>query len=271
MQNSTPENGNQGQSAAQPNQAPAAASGGLQSAVQQQADNLGNAAKEQVANVGQQAQAQMQNLGQVGMNQVENLGKAGVAGIGNMVGQFTQPMANQTPQPPVRKEEKVYASIAYLPFVSLLSVIVKPDSAFVRLHAKQGIVLTLIFFFVGMFAAIISIFGVVGQLLALLLGLVPVACIIIGIYSMYLAMTGYWWKIPVLGSVADLIPIEMLAKASKENITGQVGIAKNDYDNRQDTLTQENIQNAPTPVQPVQPSNSTPANQGNVPPSTPVK
>ena len=60
---------------------------------------------------------------------------------------------------------------------------------------------------------------------------------------MYLAMTGYWWKIPVLSVVADLIPVEMMAKISKENITGQVGIAKNDYDNRQDTLQKETSEN----------------------------
>jgi hypothetical protein len=61
---------------------------------------------------------------------------------------------------------------------------------------------------------------------------------------MYLTFNGYWWKIPVLSALADLIPIEAIAKTSKENITGQVGIAKTDYDNRQDTLKSEKTENS---------------------------
>lgn len=253
MQNPNSETPAPGQNSQQPASAapPITQTGNAQEVVQQQgevlakeakkqAENLANVSKEQVANMGNAMQGQVQNLGQAGVNQMQNLGKSGVAGLGNMVGQFANPAGgSQTPQPKVTKDEKVYGAIAYIPFISLVCIILKPDSAFVRLHAKQGLLLTIIFLFVGILAAIVSVFGIIGQLLSILLGLIPLGCFVIGIYSMYLAMTGFWWKIPVLSSVADLIPVEMMAKVSKENITGQVGIAKNDYDNRQETLKKE--------------------------------
>lgn len=184
--------------------------------------------------------------------QMQNLGKAGVDQFGAVVSQFAAPFDTKgaVKQPPVTQDEKIYATIAYIPVVTLLSIIVKPDSAYVRLHAKQGLLLFAIFFFVLIFSAFLSIFGVVGQFLAVILGVVPMGCFVLGVYSMYLAMVGYWWKIPVLASIADLIPIEAIAKVSKENITGQIGVAKNDYDNRQDVLTKEAV-SPEAPKQPI--------------------
>ena len=205
----------------------------LTKTIQQQGEAVTNSAKEEVTKMGAAVQGQVQDLG-----------KAGMAGVTGIVAQFSQPLSSTAPvQPPVSKDEKVYGALAYIPFISLACIVLKPDSAFVRLHSKQGLLLTVLFLFTGILAAIVSIFGILGQLLSLLLSFIPLACMIIGIYSMYLAMTGYWWKIPVLSVVADLIPVEMMAKISKENITGQVGIAKNDYDNRQDTLQKETSEN----------------------------
>ena len=184
-----------------------------------------------------------------GVDQVQQAGQAGIQKIGNVVGQIVQSKKDEVPQPPVSKDEKVYAAISYIPFVALISIIVKPDSAFVRLHAKQGLLLAIIFFFVGIFAAIVSLFGLIGQILAFLLGLVPLATLIVDAYSMYLSFTGYWWKIPVLGTVADVIPVEWMAKSSKANITGQVGVAKEDYDVRQDALKEEKVDAQPVPQQ----------------------
>lgn len=207
-----------------------------------QVNNIGVQAQSQVSNIGQAGVAQVQNLGQAGAAQVQNLGQEGVRQVNSLFNQFTQPLntQNQQQQPAVTKDEKVYATISYIPFVAILSIIIKPDSAYVRLHSRQGLLLTVLFLFSGLFAAIVTIFGLIGQLLGLLIGLIPLACIVIGAYSMYLAMVGYWWKIPVLSAVADLIPVEAMAKVSKENITGQVGIAKNDFDNRQETIVKEN-------------------------------
>lgn len=228
---------------------------------QNQMANVGQQAQAQMQNLGQNASAQVQNLGQAGVNQIQNLGQAGVEKMGSVVGQMMNP--NKENQPPVNKDEKVYATIAYIPFVALISIIIKPDSAYVRLHAKQGLLLSILFFFIGLIAAIASLFGIIGQLLAFLLGLVPLGCLITAIYSMYLAASGFWWKIPVLSSIADLIPVEWMAKTSKENITGQVGVAKTDYDVRQETIKNEQAENQAPQTQQVTPpvQSSTPAQQ----------
>jgi len=231
-----------------------------------QLGNVGQSAQAQLDNVSQAAQAQVGNLAQGMQNQVGNLGQAGVEQVGGFMSQFTKPLTDKAGHPPVSKDEKIYGGLSYIPFVSLACIILKPDSAFVRLHVKQGLLLTIIFMFVGMLAAIVSIFGIIGVLLGFLLGLVPLASLVIGIYSMFLAFTGYWWKIPVLSSVADLIPIEMIAKVSKDNISGQIGIAKNDFDNRQQTLTSETQQKTETVnVDPI--IQQPPVNNQNIPKS----
>lgn len=234
MQNSNSDNQGQQQMQAQ-------ASSDLVGAAQQKTQEISDSAKNQLNNIAGEAQVQLDNLGKAGVGQMQNLGQEGVKQVSGVVNQFTTPLnpVNQQQQPQVSKDEKVYATISYIPFVAILSIIIKPDSAFVRLHARQGLLLTMIFLFSGIFAAIVTIFGIIGQLLAVLIGLIPLGCMVVGVYSMYLAMIGYWWKIPVLSVVSDLIPVEAMAKVSKENITGQVGIAKNDYDNRQETLSKE--------------------------------
>lgn len=213
-----------------------------------------------VSSVKTEVTQQAQKAVTEGVAQAQQAGKESVEKIGNLVGGVLQPKKDDANQPPVNKDEKVYAAISYIPFVALVSIIVKPDSAFVRLHAKQGLLLALIFFFVGILAAIVSLFGIIGQFLAFLLGLVPMAVLFIDIYSMYLSFMGYWWKIPVLGAVADVIPVEWMAKTSKSNLSGQVGVAKEDYDVRQDVLKKEKDEaKAPQPTSEVQdPAVSTP-------------
>lgn len=214
-------------------------------------DMVKDAAAEEV----KKASVQAQNLGQAGLDQVQNLGQTGVNKVNSLMTQIINP--DKSNQPAVTKDEKIYGALAYLPFVALVSIIIKPDSAYVRLHAKQGLLLSLIFFFVGFVAALTSLFGIVGQLLSFVLGLVPLACLVIAVYSMYLAASGFWWKIPMLSSISDLIPVEWMAKTSKENITGQVGVAKGDYDVRQDTLQKEKVENSAPQSTPVVPPTTT--------------
>lgn len=185
-----------------------------------------------------------QQLGSEVKTDVANVAQAGANKVTQIIGQITN-LSQDLRKPEVGKDEKVYGAIAYIPFVALISIIIKPDSAYVRLHAKQGLLLSALFILGGIFAAIVSMFGVLGIVFASIIGLLMIAFIVVGVYSLYLAASGYWWKIPVLSAVSDLIPVEAMAKVSKENITGQIGVAKNDFDNRQDTLQKEASQSAP--------------------------
>ncbi|MGL5831271.1 MAG: hypothetical protein ACRCZE_03935 [Candidatus Altimarinota bacterium] len=254
MQNNTADNSNStqnsGNNTAGANTTPA-------SNVSQNVQNAANNVNQGVQDLTKNAQAGVENLGQnvqQGMNNVgSNLqsGVNNVAGnVGNVVGGATNTLkgvantigGKPVNQPAVTRDEKLFAALAYLPFVAIISLIMKPDSAFVRMHARQGLMLSLIFFTVGIAAAIVAVVPVVGGFLAMLLALVPAACMFVGIYSLYLSLTGFWWKIPVVGVLSEVIPIEMFAKVAKENISGQIGVAREDYQNRQDTLAQEHAE-----------------------------
>lgn len=119
------------------------------------------------------------------------------------------------PQPSVTQEEKIWAALSYIPMVALVAFLLKPGSAYVKLHGRQGLLMFLLFFF-SIFLYIIlpplgPIFG----------GLVQLAVFVIGIFSIYQAIMGNWWKIPFLGQIADKLPIDMFTKVAAQAITGQ--------------------------------------------------
>ena len=127
-----------------------------------------------------------------------------------------------TPQTVVPVDEKVWAAISYVPLMAFISFVIKPSSAYVRLHGRQGVLLSLIF--------LVTIFGYIFALvlpdilawLFLLAGsLVHFGLLIVGVYSIYQALVGNWWKIPVLGDLAEKIPVEKFTKIASEAITGQ--------------------------------------------------
>jgi uncharacterized membrane protein len=249
MQNNTSDNANpttSNNNGVNPNPAPTNVGEGLQ--------NTANNVSQGVQDFSKNAQAGVENLGQNVQQGINNAGSNLQAGVNNVAGNVGSAVGGAAStikgvadtiggkpvnQPAVTRDERLFAALAYIPFVALISLIMKPDSSFVRMHARQGLMLSLIFFAVGIAAAIVAIVPVVGGFLAMLIALVPAACLFIGLYSLYLSLTGFWWKIPVIGALSEVIPIELFAKAAKENISGQIGVAREDYQNRQDTLTQE--------------------------------
>jgi uncharacterized membrane protein len=167
-----------------------------------------------------------------------------------------QNIAVEQQQPMVTQTEKMYGLLSYLPFVHFVTLILKPESAFVRLHARQGLLLFLLFFFSGIIAALFSSFGLIGAILAFFIAFIPLAITILAVYSMYLALVGTWWKIPVLGAISEIIPIELFAKIAKETVTDQVIQAKENYENRQEA---QNDQQPPSST-PTNPPNTTSSN-----------
>ncbi len=139
----------------------------------------------------------------------------------------------ETQQPVTDSNEKLWSAIAYVPMMALLSLLIKPDSAYVRLHGRQGLLIFLLFF-VSIFLYVILV--PLGPLLA---GLAQLGLFVIGFYSAVQALLGNWWKIPVLGDIAENIPVDFLTKTATQVLTGQ-----------QSTTTTE--QTPPTDVKPPQ-------------------
>jgi len=117
-------------------------------------------------------------------------------------------------QPAVTMDEKLWAGISYIPLVALGALVIKPDSGFIKLHGRQGLLIFLIFFF----CIFVYLVPYIGPLFG---GLIQLALFVLGIFSMYQALVGNWWKIPVIGDLAAAIPLSLFEKVTREVISGQ--------------------------------------------------
>ncbi len=134
-----------------------------------------------------------------------------------LVQDFLMPKDNQ---PKVAFDEKIFAMVSYIPLVALICLIIKSESKYVLLHGRQGLILTIL----GFLNVLLVLFPYIGPML---FGLVGFIIFIVTVYSGYQALIGNWWKIPVLGDLAELIPVNMFAKVTREVLTGQA-MASND-------------------------------------------
>lgn len=236
--------------AATENPAVSAIAGAGQAADQakQTISQAGDQAQQAMAQA-QQAAAQAQQSAQQVAAQAQQLaGQAQQVGsqAQNLVKDLLMPKPNQ---PKVGMDEKIYAFIGYIPLVAVITLILKPNSKYVLLHGRQGLLMTLILFISLIFAILPSI----GPLLS---ALIVFALFIVGVYSAYQALIGNWWKIPVLGDIAELIPVAFFAAATREAITGQPAEVQPQMP---ETVQPSEVQQpaAPAPSQPVETNTNT--------------
>jgi uncharacterized membrane protein len=171
----------------------------------------------------QNAGAQISQGAQQGVAAAAEVGGQVMQGVGNAtqvasqvvgnVADLLKPVANQ---PKVTQEEKIFGAVSYVPMIQLITLMFKPDSAYVRLHARQGLLMFGLFF-LCIFLYIIPYLGPVFA------GLIQFGLMVLGLFSIYQALIGNWWKIPVLGDIAEMIPTDWLTQVSKEMVTGQIG------------------------------------------------
>lgn len=90
-------------------------------------------------------------------------------------------------------EQKIMAALSYVGFLVLVPLFVSRDDKYVYWHVKQGLVLL-----IGLILAVVAAqwIAMVGNILFLVLLLVDVAALV-------QALLGRWWKIPVIGDIAD--------------------------------------------------------------------
>lgn len=175
---------------------------------------------QQAAQQAKQAVGQVQQTGQqITQGAQQAMGQANqVAGqAGQILGQAAQILTSKPtqPQPPVTQEEKIWAALSYIPMVALVAFLIKPKSEFVKLHGKQGLLIFLIFFFS------IFLYIILPPLGPIIAGLIQLGMFVIGIFSIYQAISGNWWKTPVLGNISDMLPIDMFTNVATQAITGQ--------------------------------------------------
>jgi len=103
-------------------------------------------------------------------------------------------------QDKVIEDGKLFAVVSYLGILCLLPLLLKKENKFALFHGKQGLVL----FIAEIGAAIINIVPILGQLVWILAVLVFGMLSLVGILQ---ALMGNYWKMPVIGDIADKISI----------------------------------------------------------------
>ena len=152
----------------------------------------------------------------------------------------------QTNIPKVSMEEKLFGLLSYVILFSFFTLLFKPKSDFVRLHGRQGLVLTA-FFFLSLFLLIIPFIG------EMLSPFIAFCIIVMGIFSGYKALMGNWWKIPAVGDIAEQIPMTLFEKAGKEAVGAITGTTPSSTPEEQPTQNQSEVQ-PPSTNPPVQPN-----------------
>ncbi len=94
------------------------------------------------------------------------------------------------------EEDRFMAALSYLGILVLIPLLIKKDDEFVQFHAKQGVVL-LVIWFVGM---ILFMIPIMGQLLAL-------AILVLNVIALIQALNGKRWEIPIIGEYAKKIKL----------------------------------------------------------------
>ncbi|USN53640.1 MAG: hypothetical protein H6760_00500 [Candidatus Nomurabacteria bacterium] len=87
-------------------------------------------------------------------------------------------------------DDRLLALASYVWILSVLILLLKKDSDFVRFHARQGFVL----FIISVICSILAIFWWVNLIVA-----------VMALIGMYKAYQGEKWKMPLVGMLAEKI------------------------------------------------------------------
>ncbi len=85
-------------------------------------------------------------------------------------------------------DNKIIAALSYIGVLFLIPLLAKRDSKFCQEHAKQGLIL----FIVWIVGSFVFWFPIIGQLLAL-------AVFILDLVAFVKCLSGEFWEVPVIG------------------------------------------------------------------------
>ena len=112
----------------------------------------------------------------------------------------------------VNNESKLWAFVGYLGVLCLLPLLLKKDDSFAQFHAKQGLVMLIVWvalgflsFPIGLISLIPVIGMILGGLLGLALGIIWIVVIIVWIIAIVKVIQGQTWRIPFVSNFAERI------------------------------------------------------------------
>jgi fumarate reductase subunit D len=98
----------------------------------------------------------------------------------------------------VTAEQKIFGILSYLGILVLIPLLVKKDDEFVHFHAKQGLVLLIVWVVVWVVTMIPVLGWVIGPILSL-------GMLIVALIAIVQVLMGKKWEVPVLCKYADKI------------------------------------------------------------------
>ncbi len=99
------------------------------------------------------------------------------------------------------EEGKIFAFLGYWWILFLVPLLGKKDNKFAYFHGKQGLVL----FVLEIIIWLLSYIPVIGWFIIGPVG--TIVCIILAIIGMVTSLQGKYWKMPVLGDIAEKIKV----------------------------------------------------------------
>lgn len=98
------------------------------------------------------------------------------------------------------EEGKIWAFVGYWWILFLVPLLGKKDNKFAYFHGKQGMVLfvfSIVIWIIGFIPVLGPIIGFIGWIIILVLAII----------GMVTSLQGKYWKMPVLGDIAEKIKI----------------------------------------------------------------
>ncbi len=97
-------------------------------------------------------------------------------------------------------EQMVFGILSYLGILVLIPLLIKKDDDFVHFHAKQGLVMLLIWIAVWIISLVPFIGWVIGSLLY-------IALLIVSLIAIVKVLMGQKWEIPLVRTYADKLNV----------------------------------------------------------------
>ena len=114
----------------------------------------------------------------------------------------TPPPASAAPSGEPTSDEKVMGAIAYLGILFLVPLLAKKDSKFAIFHAKQGMVLFIVEVVLWIVNFVLTI-SIAGLFIAWILWIIWLIIGVMALIGLIQALSGKYWKLPVLGGWAE--------------------------------------------------------------------
>jgi uncharacterized membrane protein len=100
-------------------------------------------------------------------------------------------------------DANVAAALSYIPIVAIVFLVIEKGSRLVKFHAVQSLGLLVAWMATWFILMIIGMIPVLGWATLLLWPLVGIGMFVIWLIALLKAFKGEWWKLPVIGDIAE--------------------------------------------------------------------